>query len=149
MKLFPILIAAIVVIAAACNKDKFTSTPQVEIKSISPGVVFSGDVIKVKGKYTDKEGDLDSILVVYKWYNGTIVTKKDTFRYSFKDMKIPPKTITAELDVTFEYNTFNTNFANLSGVSKDTTATFGIILKDKDSLRSNYAESAAIRLKKP
>ena len=149
MKLLPILIAAIVVIAIACNKDKFTSTPQVEIKSISPGEVVSGDVITVKGKYTDKEGDLDSVLVVYKWYNGTIVTKNDTFRYSLDNFNIPPKTITAEIDIKFEYQTNNQGIAILSGVAKDTTATFGIVLKDKDSLRSNYAESAAIRLKKP
>ena len=149
MKLLLILIATIVIIALACSKDKFTSTPQVEIKSISPGEVFSGDVIRVKGKYTDKEGDLDSVLVVYKWYNGTIVTKHDTFRYSFANMKIPPKTITADIEVAYEYQTNNQNIAILPGVGKDTTATFGIILKDKDSLRSNYAESAAIRLKKP
>ena len=153
MKLRQIMITVSVPIAigiiAACNKDKFTTTPQIEIKSISPETVFSGNIIKVKGKYTDREGNLDSVLVVYKWYNGTIVTRKDTFRYSFDGLKLPPKTREADIELTFEYNTFNTDFAKLSGVSKDTTATLGLILKDKDSLRSNYAESAAIRLKKP
>jgi hypothetical protein len=149
MKLRQLVITASVIIVAACNKDKFTSTPQVEIKSISPETVFSSDIITVKGKYTDEEGNLDSILVVYKWYNGAIVTRKDTFRYSFEGLKLPPKTRDADIELNFEYNTFNTDFAKLSGVSKDTTATLGLILKDKDSLRSNYSESAAIRLKKP
>lgn len=148
MKLLLSLITACV-ITVACNKDKFTTTPQVEIKSISPETVFSGDLIRVQGKYTDKEGNLDSVLVVYKWYNNTIVTRKDTFRFSFASLNLPPKTIEADIDLTFEYNTFNTNFAKLGGVSKDTTATLGMILKDKDSLRSNYTESARIRLKKP
>ncbi len=149
MKPFQFVIAACVIILAACNKDKFTTTPQVEIKSISPGTVFSGDIITVKGKYTDKEGNLDSVLIVYKWYNNTIVTRKDTFRYSFDALKLPPKTTDADIDLVFEYNTFNTDLAKLSGVAKDTTATLGIILKDKESLRSNYSESSPIRLKKP
>jgi hypothetical protein len=149
MKVLTILIASTVILAVACNKDKFTSAPQIDIKSISPETVVSGNIIKVKGKYTDKEGNLDSVLVVYKWYNNTIVTRKDTFRYSFDGLKLPPKTIEADIELNFEYNTLQTDFAKLSGVIKDTTATFGIILKDKDSLRSNYSESAAIRLKKP
>ncbi len=149
MKLRQLLIAIIVIIIIACNKDKFTTTPQVEIKSISPENVMSGNLVEVKGKYTDKEGNLDSVLVVYKWYNGAIVTRNDTFRFSFGDLGLPPKTTEADIQLTFEYNTFNTDFAKLGGVLKDTTATLGMILKDKDSLRSNYSESARIRLLKP
>ena len=149
MKLRQVVIAASVIILAACTKNKFTSAPQIDIKSISPSTVFSGNIITVKGKYTDKEGNLDSVLVVYKWYNNTIVTRKDTFRYSFEALKLPSKTMEADIDLVFEYNTFNTDLAKLSGVSKDTTATLGIILKDKDSLRSNYSESSQIRIKKP
>ena len=148
MKLFPLIIAALVIFVAACNKDKFTSAPQIDIKSISPETVVSGNIITVKGKYTDKEGNIDSVLVVYKWYAGTTVTRKDTFRYSFAALNLPPKTMEADINLTFEYNTLNTDYAKLSGVTKDTTATLGIILKDKDSLRSNYSESTQIRLKK-
>lgn len=146
MKFRQLMIAALVILAA-CNKDKFTSAPQIDIKSISPETVVSGNLITVKGKYTDKEGNLDSVLVVYKWYNGDVVTRKDTFRYSFDALKVPPKTIEADLNLIFEYNTTNTDYAKLSRTPNDTTATFGIILKDKDSLRSNYSESAKIRLK--
>jgi hypothetical protein len=149
MKVRKIVIVAAVLLVIACNKDKFTTTPQVEIESISPDNVNSGNLIRVKGKYTDKEGDLDSALVIYKWYNNTTPTRIDTFRYSFADLNLPPKTIEADIELIFEYNTFNTNFAKLGGVTKDTTATFGMILKDKDSLRSNYSESARIRLLKP
>ena len=151
MKSYTIIIAALVVFVAACSKDKFTSAPQIEIKSISPSTVFSGDIIRVKGKYTDKEGNLDTVLVVYKFYNNALVTRNDTFRFPFAALKLPPKTTEADIDLIFEYNTLNTDFAKLSGsnITRDTTATLGIILKDKDSLRSNYSESSRIRLKKP
>jgi hypothetical protein len=151
MKLYQFLILFSVIIVVACNKDKFTTVPQVELKSISPETVFNGDIIKLEGKYTDQEGDLDSVLIVYKWYNNTTVVRKDTFRYSFDGIGIPTKTREADIVITFEYNTNNNpDLVPLPGVSiKDTTATLGLVLKDKAANRSEYQESDKIRLKKP
>ncbi len=144
-------IAILVFVLSACGKDKFKTEPQVEIKSISPNTVFNGDIISVKGKYTDDEGDLDSFFVVYKWYNVTAVVRSDTFRYAAANLHLPAKTREADFEINFEYNTNNNpNYVPLSGVTiRDTTATFGLILKDKANQRSNYAESDKIRLKKP
>ena len=147
MKTSLLLLSILLVIVISCNKDKFTTIPQVTVKSISPSTVFSGDIITLKSKYTDKEGDLDTVLVVYKWYNGATVTRNDTFRYSFAALHVPVKTDEADMNVTFTYNITNPPY--LQGVSKDTTATLGLILKDKESHRSNYSESKQIRLKKP
>ncbi len=146
--LLPVLVLFVL---AACNKDKFKTEPQVDIKSISPGTVRNGDVISLKGKYTDDEGDLDSVFVVYKWYNGTAVVRADTFRYAFSRLGLPANTRKADIEVNFEYNTNNNpNLVPISGVSlRDTTATFGLVLKDKAAHRSNYGESDKVRLKKP
>jgi hypothetical protein len=151
MKIIQPLLITIILIAISCNKDKFTTVPQVSIKSISPATVYSGDIINLRGNYTDKEGDLDSALIVYKWYNGATVVKKDTFRFSFTSLHMPPQTKDAEISVDFQYNTTNPNgFVTLPGVfPKDTTATLGLILIDAAKNRSNYAESNQIRLKKP
>ena len=151
MKNSLLLILVLTVIAIACNKDKFTTEPKVEVKSISPGTVSSGDIITLASKYTDDEGDIDSIYVVYKWYNGTAVVKNDTFRYPFAMLQLPSDLRQAELNVTFEYNTNNNaDLLPLPGVSlRDTTAAFGLVLLDKAKHRSNYSESAKIRLKKP
>ena len=139
------------VVAVGCEKDKFTSIPQVEIEAISPTIAISGSVIQVEGKYTDLEGDIDSALIVYKWYNNTIVVRKDTFRFGFAQLGMPPGVQRAELKLEFEYNTNNyPNLTKLPGVSqRDTTAAFGLLLIDKARNRSNYAESPTIRLKKP
>ena len=83
MKYSLFVLIVLVVIATACNKDKFTTEPQVEVKSITPETVFNGNIINLKAKYTDDEGDLDSAYVVYKWYNGATVVKADTFRYPY------------------------------------------------------------------
>lgn len=151
MKIFQYLAISFFIIILSCNKDKFTTVPQVRINSISPTTVFNGNIIDMKGDYTDQEGDLDSALIVYKWYNGAAVVKKDTFRYSFTALDLPAKTKEADIVINFQYNTSNPNgFVTLPGVSpRDTTASLGLILIDKAKNRSNYAESKQIRLKKP
>lgn len=140
-----------ILLLVGCNKDKYTTVPQVSIESIAPSIVTSGNVIEVKGKYTDLEGDLDSALIVYKWYNGSTAVRYDTFRYSFSRLGVPTGVQRAELSLQFEYNTNNyPDLTKLPGVSqRDTTAAFGLLLIDKLKNRSNYAESPTIRLKKP
>ncbi|HQV61140.1 MAG: hypothetical protein IPQ25_15035 [Chitinophagaceae bacterium] len=151
MKYSLFVLIVLVVIATACNKDKFTTEPQVEVKSITPETVFNGNIINLKAKYTDDEGDLDSAYVVYKWYNGATVVKADTFRYPYSILNLPSDLRRADIEVTFEYNTNNNpDLVPLPGVSvRDTTATFGLILIDKARHRSNYSESQPIRMKKP
>lgn len=144
----PLLLATLIV---SCNKDKFKTEPQVHVKSITPSIVVSGNVITIKGDYTDDEGDVDSILIVYKWYNGATEIPVDTLRYTFTRLNLPDKTRQADLQIDFEYNTNNIpDMVPLSGVSlRDTTASFGLVLKDRKGQRSNYSESDKIRLKRP
>lgn len=150
MKLIQPLLITLIIITISCNKDKFTTVPQLDINSISPGTVFSGNNLSMKGEYRDQEGDVDSALIVYKWYNGTTAVKNDTFRYSLEALNLPAKTRQADFSVDFQYNTLNPGFLTLPGVSvRDTTATLGMILIDKAKNRSDYAESDPIRLIKP
>jgi len=154
MKITPMkakLIMAITsaIVLFACHKDKFQDAPTVDVKSISPNTVSHGDIIEMRSKFTDDNGDLDSALVVYKWYNGNTATKTDTNRNSIKGLGLPSKLREGDINVTFAYGVTNTGYATLSGVSqRDTTATFGLILIDKAAHRSNYSESDKIRLKK-
>lgn len=150
MKRWFVLLLVLMITATACNKDKFKTEPQVEAKSISPETVFHGDAIYYTAKYTDDEGDIDSILVGYQWYNGNTAIAIDTFRYPFDLFGVPKGTRQADITVGLEYNTQNNpDLKPLSGVFKDTTASFTFVLKDKAGHRSNAAESKKIRLKKP
>lgn len=141
----------LLIASVGCQKDNFTTIPQVSVKSISPSTVLSGSIIEVNGSYSDLEGDIDSALIVYKWYNGTSAVRKDTFRFGFIQLGMPTGVQKADLILRFEYNTNNyPDLAKLPGVSqRDTTAAFGVLLIDKAMNRSNYAESPTVRLKKP
>ena len=160
MKYSLLLIAVIAAMITACNKDKFKTEPQVDLKSISPTDIIRSDVFTIKAEYTDEEGDLDSVLIVYKWYNGDIAVRppnnanpNDTIRLSFATLSLPAKTREAEMQIQYEYQTSNLlsqgilSFTNVPTI-RDTTATFGLILKDKAGHRSNYSESEKVRLQK-
>lgn len=141
----------VVFLATACNKDKFTSEPQVQVTSIQPAVVTTGNVIKLLANYTDQEGDIDSIYIVYKWYNASGSTRADTLqRFPISRLGLPGALRKADIQLEFEYNTYNQpGLVTLPGVLRDTTASLGLVLIDKTRKRSNYSESARIRLRRP
>ncbi len=150
-KLAGIVLAATLVLVA-CEKNKFETIPQITVKSISPGTVFQDNVIRLRAAFTDKEGDLDSILIVTKWYDGTTVTRTlDTLRYGFNVFNLPPNIKQGDIDVEFIYGRLSDVYTLLPGspVSRDTTATMGLVIIDKENNRSPYAESGQIRLKAP
>ena len=151
MKIVVFLVAILAIIVLSCNKNKFTTTPQVNVKSISPNTVFQGDIIELKGKFTDDEGDVDSIYIVYKWYNNTTVTRNDTFRYNTAALNLPTNTRQGDILVQFAYGRLINGYSQLpnSPVARDTTSTLGLVLVDKAGHRSGYSESDKIRLKKP
>lgn len=150
IKRFAILSVVAAGILVACQKNKFETKPQVKIKSISPAEVSQGDVITMKGQVTDKEGDLDSIYIVYKWYDGTTAVKHDTLRYGLDYFGIVSGLKDGEINVHFGYGVLGSYpILPASPVNlRDTSATLGLIILDKQKNRSEYAESAKIRLKK-
>jgi hypothetical protein len=145
------LLFLLTLFAVSCSKDKFTSEPKVEVRSIEPAIVIRGNIIRVLARYTDEEGDVDSVYIVYKWFNGNNATRVDTLmRFPTNRLGIPSALRESDIAVEFEYNTYNqTNMLTLPGVTRDTTAAFGLLLIDKTRKRSNYSESNKIRLKRP
>lgn len=102
MRLFAPLLSLLILVAVACNKDKFQTKPTITITSMS------GDYIPLNGSWqvtlecTDKEGDVqDSIFVVKRRLNKRVVpTIRDTLRFKFP--VFPTKTRT-EIVLTFDY----------------------------------------------
>ena len=152
MKLFGFSLLSMLVLAIACNKDKYTTEPQLKFKNITPETVNRGDLITFTTGFTDDEGDIDSIFIVQKWYSGSTATMIDTIKNNtYEQTTAPPNTRIGDMTIIFEYLTQNTNYRTLtpSPSNRDTLATFGLVVKDKAGHRSNYAESGKILLKKP
>lgn len=143
-----LLFLGVITALTACNKDKFKTEPQVEIKSISPNQVNKGQFLKVTATIRDKEGDLqDSLLVVRKWFTGGTLSNKDTLRYTLGSMGFPSKT-QIDVEVIFAYGELvdGTIYLPLEQVDREFAA--GFIMRDKAGNKSEYVESKTVTLKK-
>jgi hypothetical protein len=65
MKLFLILAILFAVAMMSCGKDKFKTQPQIEIKSINKTTIGRSDILRVRLRITDKEGDMATGKLVY------------------------------------------------------------------------------------
>lgn len=107
---FLIFTLAIVLVIAACNKDKFQTKPTIEFKS------HNTDFIPLNGQYifnleaTDKEGDVqDSVIIIKQRLNKRVVpTLRDTIRYKFPAF---PKTQKTEIQATLDYQSILSAFS--------------------------------------
>ena len=144
-------LVALVSFFIACNKDKYTTEPQVKFKEISPDVVNRGNIVKFTCSFTDEEGDVDSIYIVQKWYTGSgTVTFIDTLKNNRYESTTAPISRSGDISVMGEYLTQNSGYKPYpwAATNRDTIATLGLLLIDKAGNRSNYAESDKIVLKR-
>jgi hypothetical protein len=142
-----LIFCALATVIFACDKDKFKTEPQVEIKSLNPDEARKGDIITLRAIVRDKEGDTkDSVFVVRKVFTGALV-KVDTLRYTLKEFGSPFKS-EIELNALFSYGEIRDGFIYqaLEGVDKEFAV--GIIVKDTSGHKSPYVESKKIVLKK-
>lgn len=104
MKFILFVLTAFVVIAVACNKDKFQTKPTISIKSLNTEFVpLNGNLI-ITLECTDKEGDVqDSVIIIKRRLNRRVVpTLRDTLRYRFPVFPNSPRT---EVIATLDYQT--------------------------------------------
>ncbi|MBA2498906.1 MAG: hypothetical protein H0V30_04200 [Chitinophagaceae bacterium] len=66
MKFKQIISVALILIIAACSKDKFTTAPQIEIISMSTDIVPANSGIRFTLEFRDKEGDMNDSLFIKK-----------------------------------------------------------------------------------
>ncbi len=144
------LLTFYIFLLAACKKEKYTTEPQIKFKSISPSQVVKTDIISFICSFTDQEGDIqDSVLYVFKRFNGAVALTIDTVRLKLNPDAIPIGRL-GEIELRFSYGELlsDNSAAFLSLESVDREVSFGLIIRDKATHRSNYVESGRITLKK-
>ncbi|HSC37758.1 MAG TPA: hypothetical protein VLD19_07805 [Chitinophagaceae bacterium] len=99
-----LLLVSVLFLLFACNKDKFQTTPQIKIKSISSDIIPNGGSLVVTLTFTDKEGDVDDSVFVKKIrLNKTVVpTIRDSVKYKIPDF---PSHMKGDMEITMDYQT--------------------------------------------
>ncbi|MEO5685087.1 MAG: hypothetical protein ABIQ88_20755 [Chitinophagaceae bacterium] len=99
-----LIVGFVLIMLAACNKDKYQTKPQISIKSTSTSVVGVNGGITITLSFTDKEGDISDTLYLKKIrLNKTVVpTIRDSIKYKIPDF---PDYSKGEIGVALDYQT--------------------------------------------
>jgi len=138
------IMAAIVLIA--CDKDSFTTKPQLKLKSISTDYVPLNAPLQFTFEFTDKEGDLGNAVGIQKISSSCDdASFIDTVKFSFPNI---PRTKNTE--GTLEVNLTNINLLPIRCFGNDTveTAIFRFWIKDNAGNVSDTVEAGPITIVK-
>lgn len=139
-----VLFSIIILFLISCNKDKYTTIPQLKFKSSNKKVYQSGDVITFTLSFTDAEGDIQDSLYVEK-YEPKCVNSR--FKQLYKIPAFPTgKNQKGEIVVTYGYNVASLPPILGPQCNRNDTAVFKFVLKDKAKNKSDTVTSGNIVL---
>lgn len=132
MKRYFFLLTVILIVAVACNKDKFQTKPTLSIKSINTDIVPFNGTFVVNLECTDKEGDVqDSLIIIKRRLNQRVVaTIRDTLRYKFP---VFPTNTRTEILATLDYQSI------LSALNPPNIPGSNPVTKERDTLILRFA----------
>jgi hypothetical protein len=143
-------VALVIIIAVACNKDKFQTKPTIKFKELNAtSIPFNGSFIFTL-EATDKEGDVqDSVIIIKKRLNKRVAarTLRDTLRFRFPEFPKSQRTlIQATLDYTSLISAETPPFIpNSNPLQKEPdTLQFRLAVRDKAGNTSDTIESPVI-----
>lgn len=132
MKRILFILSIVLIVAVACNKDKFQTKPTLEIKSYNTTTVPFNGTFVVNLRAFDKEGDVqDSLIIIKDRKNIRVVaTVRDTLRYKFP---VFPNNSTTEIQATLDYQTI------LSALNPPNIPGSNPVEKERDTLILKFA----------
>ena len=123
-----------------CNKDKYKTVPSLTYKSVNTTVLNRNETLKFTLSFTDAEGDLTDSITVVKIVTVCPAGLNGSFVQPYKLPEFPTgKNQQGEIVVSYNYNDVNPKC-----VSRNDTAVFKFVLKDKAQNKSDTAVSEPI-----
>lgn len=125
----------------SCNKNKFTTKPQITIVSIGPDSVSRNDLFQVDLHFTDKEGDIhDSLYIHGHVLNQNQQGNASEFQEYFYAIPEYPDHTQGDFQLTFSRQ-LNSNYALLLDPLTDQSDTILYSFNVKDS-KGNLSDTA-------
>lgn len=144
-----LLILFIFVILAGCEKTKFTTEPQLKIKSISSTDISNSQVLTIIMDLTDKEGDFSPFFVVKKTVNSCPSSDFiDSTLFQIPSDFIKTKKTEGEVRITLDriHRGANTCLAPGGGVKVD-TAIYSFWTRDLGGHSSDTVSTSPILIR--
>ena len=133
---------------AACSKDKYTTKPILDLKSVNGSEFPNQSLLSFKFIVTDKEGDIQDTM----WIQKISYACSDIGNF-LAPFKVPDftssKNLKVELDVNYLYGISTGQYPPVYGcVQRDDSCYFKFWLKDKAGNVSDTVTSPTIKLLK-
>jgi hypothetical protein len=144
MRLIPIFV--FVFLFFACNKDKYTTKPQLKYKSANATRISGNQVLQLRLDLTDKEGDFTTLLGLKKTVAGCANSNFiDSAKFSIPDDFLKTKGTHGELVITLNKNDRGSNTCSVpGGGTRPDTTVFKFWTRDKAGNTSDTALSEQI-----
>ena len=142
MKTFIGILSCFLIIFTGCDKGKFETKPTLEVKSVQSKSLARGDDFFVDLEFTDKEGDVDSVIYVIRERTNALGRRTVSDDYTVPEF---PNTSKGEIKVQLRYSfelTAGFSAISLPGNKKQAdTMNLKFVLKDR---ANNLSDTAVV-----
>jgi hypothetical protein len=139
---YTILISFISLLFISCNKDKFSTRPQLKYKSVNTNILSRGQIIIFSLSFTDAEGDLEDSIYVEK-IEPTCPNSNFDAKYKIPVFPLS-KNLQGDLEISYGYNVPNYPLILGPQCMRNDTCFFRFVLKDKAQNKSDTVNSETI-----
>ncbi len=132
MKAKILMIFCLTGLIAGCSKNKYTTQPQLSLKSVSRTVVAKGQTLSFNIEFTDKEGDVQDSMWIQKVSKVCPTSPIANFTINFQVPNFPStKNLKGNFDINFINNVTGTGYYYITGCGNvPDTCYFRFVLKD-------------------
>lgn len=138
-----ILIALVCLVFLGCNKDTFSSTPQLRYKSVNTNRLSRDQIIKFYLSFTDAEGDVTDTMYVQKV---SLNCAASNFSERVPIPTFPTsKNLKGDIFVSYSNGINNTGYTTVaSRCNFNDTCYFRFMMKDKANHKSDTVKSETV-----
>ena len=146
MKVRILCTVLVLFISFSCSKDKYTTKPQLKIKSVNDKFIEPGEVLRIVIEFTDAEGDVSDSAFIQKVTSNCILS-------NYTDKRLIPdfpikKDLKGEFQITYGYNVTDVQPLGQPQCNRNDTCVFRIWVKDNAGNVSDTVQTETIVIKK-
>lgn len=146
MKLKIVLFTLFLAMFFACSKDKYTTRPQLKIKSVNDTFIEPGEILRITVQFTDAEGDVSDSAFVQK-VTGNCPASDYTDKRTIPNFP-PSKDLKGDVVITYGYNVQGYVQLGQPQCTRNDTCVFRIWVKDNGGNFSDTVQTESIVIKK-
>ncbi len=146
MKVRILCTVLVLVLSFSCSKEKYTTKPQLKVKSVNDNFIEPGEILRIIVEFTDAEGDVSDSAFIQKvtpnCINSNYIDKRTIPDFPIK------KDLKGEFHIIYGYNVQGIPALGQPQCNRNDTCVFRIWVKDNGGNVSDTVQTETIVIKK-